>query len=382
MDLRKEFCGLAGQEGANVSELCRRFGISRKTGYKWLARAKAVDEAHFADRPRRPHGSPTRTSAETEEKLLAVRREHPRWGARKIRRRLLDLGETDLPVVSTITEVLRRHGCLDAAESAKHTPFKRFEHERPNALWQMDFKGHVAMANQARCHPLTVLDDHSRYSLCLAACANEQGQTVQAQLTAAFERYGLPERMTMDNGPPWGDGPGSPFTVLTVWLMRLGIRCGHSRPYHPQTQGKDERFHRTMKAEVLQGRVFKDLPECQAIFDTWRVVYNTERPHQALDFAVPATRYKPSPRPYPGQAPEPQYAPDDIERRVQQGGWFSFQGREWKISQAFAGQRIALRPTAEDGIWDAIFVAQRIAQVNLRDTLCISTPVTHVPEQV
>ena len=367
MELRREFVSLALQEGSNVSELCRRFKISRKTGYKWLGRSRAEGEC-FADRSRRPLESPTRTAAAVEAKVVWLRGEHPVWGGRKLRRRLEVLGEEGLPAASTITEVLRRNGCLDAGEAAKHKAFIRFEHPRPNGLWQMDFKGHVEMRAGGRCHPLTVLDDHSRYAVCIAACANEQTRTVQERLTETFERYGLPERMTMDNGSPWGDGPGSPYTPLTVWLMRLGVRCGHSRPYHPQTQGKDERMHRSLKAEAMQ-EVREDLDSWQAAFDAWRVVYNTQRPHQALDYAVPAQRYQPSPRPWTGRLAEPEYGPDDLVRRVQHNGWLSFKGYDLKVPKAFAGERVALRPTADDGVWDIVFVAQRISQVNLRDAL-------------
>jgi transposase InsO family protein len=379
VELRREFVSLASQEGSNVSELCRRFGISRKTGYKWLGRSEA-EGSLLSDRSRRPLESPKRTAQAVEAKIISLRGEHPAWGGRKLRRRLQDLGEQGLPAHSTITQILRRNGCLDAAEAAKHTAFIRFEHPRPNGLWQMDFKGHVPMRAGGRCHPLTVLDDHSRYALCIAACANEQTQTVQDRLTETFQRYGLPERMTMDNGSPWGDGPyGGGWTPLTVWLMRLGVRCGHSRPYHPQTQGKDERMHRSLSAEAMQ-EVHEDLPSWQRAFDAWRVVYNTQRPHQALDYAVPAKRYQPSPRPWTGRLIEPEYGPDDIERRVQQNGWFSFKGRALKVSKAFAAQRIALRPTAEDGVWDVIFVAQRISQVNLRDARREPKTINHVSE--
>jgi transposase InsO family protein len=370
---------LASQEGANVSELCRRFGISRKTGYKWLARG-AAEGACLSDRSRRPIHSPGRTAPAVEAEIVSLRATHPAGGGRKLRRRLEDMGGDNLPTASTITEILRRHGCLDATEAAKHKAFTRFEHPRPNDLWQMDFKGHVEMRAGGRCHPLTLLDDHSRYALCIAACANEQTQTVQDRLTETFQRYGLPHRMTMDNGPPWGDGPGSPHTLLTVWLMRLGVRFGHSRPYHPQTQGKDERMHRSLKAEAMQ-TVHEDLASWQAAFDAWRLVYNTQRPHQALDYAVPARRYQPSSRPYTGRLIEPEYGPDDIVRRVQDKGWFSFKGHEFKVSKAFASQRIALRPTAEDGVLDVVFIAQRISQVNLRDALGEPKSVKHAPKQ-
>jgi transposase InsO family protein len=371
VELRREFVSLALQEGSNVSELCRRFKISRKTGYKWLGRSRAEGE-RFADRSRRPLESPTRTAAAVEAKVVSLRGEHPAWGGRKLRRRLEVLGE-GLPAASTITEILRRNGCLDASEAAKHKAFIRFEHPRPNGLWQMDFKGHVEMRAGGRCHPLTVLDDHSRYAVCIAACANEQTQTVQDRLIETFERYGLPERMTMDNGSPWGDGPGSPYTPLTVWLMRLGVRCGHSRPYHPQTQGKDERMHRSLKAEAMQ-EVREDLDSWQAAFDAWRVVYNTQRPHQALDYAVPAQRYQPSPRRWTGCLPEPEYGPDDLVRRVQSNGRLSFKGYDLKVPKAFVGERVALRPAPDDGVWDVIFVAQRISQVNLRDALRDAKP--------
>jgi len=367
VELRREFVSLALQESSNVSELCRRFKISRKTGYKWLERSRAEGEL-FTDRSRRPRESPTRTAAAVEAKVVLLRQEHPAWGARKLRRRLEALGEPGLPAPSTMTEILRRNGCLDADAAVKHKAFIRFEHPRPNGLWQMDFKGHVAMRAGGRCHPLTVLDDHSRYCPCIAACADEQTQTVKDRLTETFERYGLPERMTMDNGAPWGDGPGNPYTPLTVWLMRLGVRCGHSRPYHPQTQGKDERMHRSLKAEAMQ-EIHEDLASWQAAFDAWRVVYNTQRPHQALDYAVPAQRYQPSPRRWTGRFIEPEYGPDDLVRRVQHGGWLSFKGHDVKVPKAFMGQSVAFRPTAEDGVWDIIFIAQRISQVNLRDAL-------------
>src|SRR5262249_9640533 len=160
---------------------------------------------------------------------------------------------------------------------------------------------------RGRCHPLTVLDDHSRFALGLEACANEQGVTVQERLTTIFRRYGLPRRMTMDNGSPWGNDSTHPHTPLTVSLMRLGIGVGHSRPYHPQTQGKDERFHRTLKVEVLHGRTFRDLPHCQAAFDEWRTVYNVQRPHEALAMATPGSRYAISARPFPASLPAVEY---------------------------------------------------------------------------
>jgi len=377
MDLRLEFVMLARQEGTNMADLCRRFGISRKTGYKWLARATG-EAAALRDRPRRPRHSPRRTPAAMETAVLAVRSQHPCWGGRKIARRLTDLGETAVPAPSTVTAILRRHG-VALGGGATTGPFQRFERSRPNELWQMDFKGHFALAS-GRCHPLTVLDDCARFNLCLAACGNEQGGTVRGHLTATFRRYGLPEWLIADNGGPWGDGPNTPYTPLGVWLLRLGIGLSHSRPYHPQTLGKDERFHRTLKAELLGGPPFEDLAHCQQAFDRWRRVYNCERPHQALDMAVPAARYRPSPRPFPETLPPIEYAPEHQVRRVQQRGWISFKGTEFRLPKAFAGYPVGLMPTPVDGVWHVIFASQHIAKLDLRNGT--AKTVTHVSEHL
>ena len=269
--------------------------------------------------------------------MLSVRAEHPAWGGRKIARRLKDLGHEAVPAPSTVTAILKRHGVELGAHGGGQSAFTRFERARPNELWQMDFKGHVAL-HAGRLHPLTVLDDHSRFALVLAACTNEQTETVRQQLIIAFRRYGLPERLITDNGSPWGDGPGSPFTPLGVWLIEHGIRISHSRPYHPQTMGKDERFHRSLKAEVLSGPPFADLAAAERAFERWRNVYNTQRPHEALKLNVPASRYQPSPRDYVETIAPFEYAPRDIVRHVQQGGHVSLLGRNVKVPKAFRGK--------------------------------------------
>jgi transposase InsO family protein len=367
MSQRDEFARLASQAGANIAELCRRYGISRFTGYKWLRRfyEQRDDKTWMADRSRRPFTSPGKTAAAIEAAVVSVRHAHPAWGGRKIRHVLIADGLA-APSASTITAILGRYGLLDEAVSSQHRAFLRFEHASPNELWQMDFKGHFA-TDTGRCHPLTVLDDHSRFSVCLSACANETGVTVRERLTTAFQHFGLPRAMVMDNGSPWGDGPGSPWTPLTVWLLQLGIRVAHGRPYHPQTQGKDERFHRSLKAEVLDYSRFRDLGDCQQGFDRWRHIYNTRRPHEALGMAVPADRYQVSRRSFPERLEPPEYAPTDIVRKVQAQGLISFKGRQIRLCKAFRGHNLALRPTQEDGIWDACFGPHRIAQVELRN---------------
>jgi len=365
--LRREFVELGIQPEANVRQLCHRFGISRKTGYKWLKRYREAKESGLRDRSRRPWQSPKRSGVEVEAKVLAVRDQNPAWGARKIRTRLEMLGSDEIPAGSTIHAILRRHQRVDLRESSKHRPFQRFEREAPNQLWQMDFKGHFALASGQRCHPLGMVDDHSRFALCLQACRNQQGETVQQQLTAAFRRYGLPEAMLMDNGSPWGSDQEHPYTPLTVWLLRLGVGVGHGRPWHPQTQGKQERFHRTLKAEVLTGPVFGDYTQVQARFDQWRQVYNHERPHQALGMAVPASRYQVSPRTFPEVLPTIEYGPGDVVRKVQDQGKISFQNRDFRVGRAFRGYPVALRPTLEAGVFTVHFCSHQIAKIRLRD---------------
>jgi transposase InsO family protein len=379
MCAREEFVRLATQSGANKSELCRRFGISRPTGDKWIERWQ--EGQAMADRSRRPHHCPGRSTTALEHSVVQLREAHPAWGARKLHSVLMRRGVA-VPCVSTVHAILQRHGLIEAQESAKHRAFVRFEHPRPNDLWQMDFKGHVGLSAGGRCHPLTVLDDHSRFSLCLQALPDERGSGVQASLRSTFRHYGLPRRMVMDNGAPWGNSPDHPYTPLGVWLMRLGIRVGHSRPYHPQTLGKDERFHRSLKAEVLGRRCFADLSQAQAGFDGWRALYNFERPHESLNMQVPAARYQISATTFPETLPVAHYEHGVHVRRVQQHGWISFGGHHYRVPKAFYGQSLGLRPNAtRDGVVDVMFFQQCIAHINLLDHQ-VEQPVNHVPEHL
>jgi hypothetical protein len=220
--------------------------------------------------------------------------------------------------------------------------------------------------NGARCHPLTVLDDHSRYSLVLKACADEREQTVRAVLTEAFRRYGLPAAMLMDNGSPWGAAGAQPFTAFSLWLIRLGIRVAHGRPYHPQTQGKDERFHRTLKFEVLRHFNFTSLEHCQREFDSFRDRYNLQRPHDALGLATPVSRYRPSPIAFPESLPPIEY-PQDLEvRRVQAEGWLSYRGHLFRVSKGLRGFPVALRQSKlGDSLREVLFCHQPVALIDL-----------------
>jgi len=368
MDQRWEFVQLALQDGANRRELCRRFGIHPDTGYKWLERWTSGEE--LADRSRRPRSSPKRTEASIEERVLAVRDAHPAWGARKITR-WLERDGVACPAHSTVHAILQRHGRVTPplGGAAAHL---RFEMPEPNQLWQMDFKGHMPLAGGGRCHPLTVVDDHSRYNLCLAACANEQHSTVQNRLELTFRRYGLPEAFFVDNGKPWGDSSGQIWTRLGVWLLKLGVTVIHSRPYHPQSRGKNERFHRTLQAEVFALQRFRNLAEVQRAFDAWRTVYNLERPHQALGQEVPVSRFQPSSRAMPDHLPEVEYGEHEIVRTVSTTkAYISFKGRPWRVPQAFQGERVAIRPLNTDDRYGIFFAAHQIATIDLTNNKCV-----------
>jgi transposase InsO family protein len=366
MSQRLEFVTLATAENANIRHLCRCFGISSATAYKWLDRFQSDGANGLEDRSRRPQHSPSRTTAEMEEIVTKLRAKHPAWGGRKLETRLLELSHTGVPSASTITAILRRHQLLDPKESAKHQAFLRFERAAPNELWQMDFKGEFKLP-QGRCYPLTILDDHSRFAVALEACARNTKDITQIAMIQVFRRYGLPDWITCDNGSPWGSGGRSYYTALGVWLLRLGIGISHSRPHHPQTQGKDERFHRTLEAEVLRYQHGASLAQWQLLFDQWRVIYNTERPHEALSMAVPASRYQPSHRRYPEQLPPIDYGAADIVRKVRHYGHIKFEGREYHIGSAFYGLHVALRQTTTDGLFDVYFCQHKIGLLNLVD---------------
>ena len=365
-DQREELVRLALIPGTNRSELFRRFGISRNNGYKWLKRFAAEGSEGLADRSRRPQNSPKRTSSAMEAEVLRVREKHNQaWGGRKIAWELGKAGFAHTPSPSTITEILRRHSKLERHATEHPGTYRRFERSHPNELWQMDFKGHFAMA-RGRCHPLTVVDDHSRYAIGVEACENEQDATTRESLIRMFRRYGLPFVLLMDNGSPWGDPDG--LTKFEVWLIRLGVRVAHGRPRHPQTQGKDERFNRSLKAEVLNGCSYRDLPECQHAFDHWRHIYNHERPHEGIGFVTPGERYRMSSRPFPECLPEIEYGPDDFVRKVDLDGFISFKNVPIRIGKGLRRQHIALRPTATDGLFSVHFCVQQIGSIDLRDT--------------
>lgn len=348
IELRKEFVHQAETCEVSFTELCARYQISRKTGYKWLGRHRSGGEHALEDHSRKPQVQPAHLAPETEEKIIALRRQNPVWGARKLRKLLEEGGVDTLPARSTVHAVLKRNGLIDPEASLRSKSFIRFERDTPNSLWQMDFKGWFQTFERP-CHPLTVLDDCSRFNITLAALPAERTELVQAKLEEAFTRYGLPDAILTDNGSPWGSDWNHRFTVLGTWLMRLGIEHIHARPYHPQTQGKEERFHRTLNLEVISRRQWSGLEQCQEEFDTWRTIYNFERPHEGIGDRYPSELYRPSQRRYNGPPPPPEYPQGAIVRKVDVAGKISFRGRLHLISKAFRGEYVRLikRPNGE-----------------------------------
>jgi transposase InsO family protein len=365
MSQRLEFVHWATTGGLSFRELCRRFRISAPTGYKWLARYRAGGPAQLADQSRRPHHSPERYEGAVVEELLRLHAQWG-WGGRKLHLRLQALGYPEVPAASTCTEILRRAGRY-AGDPPAVRAWQRFERSLPNELWQMDHKGDLPTQAGPRCYPLTVLDDHSRFNVVLAAGGKRDGPTVQQALSEAFVTYGLPEAILCDNAPPWGSPePVCPYTTFTVWLLRLGVRILHGRPYHPQTQGKDERFHRTLQRELLDRHTWRDLAHCAREFPLYRQRYNTERPHDALGGQTPVSVYRPSTRSLPAALPALEYAAGLQVQIVRPQGAITFGGQSWYIGRAFVGLPVGLRPSPQaDGQYEVWFAHHRIGQLDL-----------------
>lgn len=372
MSQREEFIRFASHPDVDISQLCHRYGISRKTGYKWLQRYRREGISGLRDRSRAPHRIPHRKQTpELLEAIVQLRLER-RWGGRKIKAALERSGFSDVPAASTISAIIKRHD-LPPLNRRQCQAFRRFEADGPNDLWQMDFKGPIRLRDGS-VEPLTVLDDYSRFNVGLFACIDKRGVTVQHHLVDLFRRYGLPWRILADNGSPWGAwlDTGRHPTQIGVWLMTLGIRLIHSRPFHPQTCGKDERFHRTLKQELTGKEMNCWIRDCQDYFDDWRDVYNLHRPHEALGMNVPAERYRCSERVYPDRMPSPDYFPGDDVRVVHDKGRVMYRGHQYRIGEAFKGQRIAIRSTDVDHIKHMYFYRYHIKTINTKNNENVS----------
>jgi transposase InsO family protein len=322
--------------GLSVAEAARRYGVSRKTAFKWLARFDADPDAPLADRSRRPRRSPARTAEEAERAVLEVRDRHG-WGPRKIAAVLAREGRP-APPARTVAAVLRRHGRVAAADPAAAPPTQRFERPAPNELWQLDFKGPLEVERR-RVTPLTVLDDHSRYLLALRPCADMTYVTAWAVLWGLFGDVGMPEQVLCDNAFA-ARNTAVGLSRFDAWLIRLGIRPIHGRPYHPQTQGKVERLHGTLQREVWPTARRDLLSHFEADLERWRPIYNATRPHEALGDEPPSSRWRPSGRRRPDSLPAVEYPPGAEVRVVGQAGDIRWHRSRVLVGQGLAGQRV------------------------------------------
>jgi transposase InsO family protein len=358
--LREEFARKA-QSAGNFSALCREYGITRRTGYEWRRRVESGEA--LTDRSHAPNTVPGKTKPELEAKVLAVRVAHPAWGGKKIRKVLANQGVEGLPCERTCSEILKRNGCISEEASRKSKPVQRFEREKCNELWQTDFKGDFALTDGGRCWPLTILDDHSRFLLAEIAKPGTGG--VIESFREVFMEFGVPGSVLSDNGTTYRGYHGG-FAQFERFLMEHDVLPIHGRIKHPQTQGKVERLHGTMEAELLSGKEFKDLQQTQAALDPWREEYNFVRPHEALDMRCPGEVYIKSQRPYADQVPEFQYSGEHRVIKVNNWGYVRFAHFQVYLSETFSNQFLEFRenpnPLGGSPSWLACFRAFRIAE--------------------
>lgn len=356
MQQREAFVAAAMRKEASMSALCQQYEISRKTGYKWLNRAQ--EGRPLCDQSRRPNQQPSKTAPEIESLILAVRADHPSWGGRMIKAVLEVAGYEGLPSAKTCGNILKRNGCISPEESRKHRPYQRFQREKCNQLWQADFKGDFLLGDGTRCYPLTILDDHSRY--CLRIEAKLAATGIIQSFQEVFEEHGLPDAILTDNGAQFSGFRGG-YTRFERWLMDLNILPLHGRIMHPQTQGKIERFHRTLKQDVLQ-EVLADQAAAQKRFLDWRWFYNEMRPHSALGMKPPGAVYHPSTRCY--HSPEPfEYPLGSKVVKVNNWGYLRFGPIRLYLSETMANTYLEIRGTDSDGLL-VIYRNFKIAEID------------------
>jgi transposase InsO family protein len=357
--LREEFVAQTMQEDRNISALCKKFGISRKTGYKWIKRFQ--ENECLEDQNRKPKTSHSKTDERIEKLIFEIRLERPGWGARKIRAFLYHKGY-EMPCVRTVNNILKRNGLISIEASLARKPFKRFEREQNNELWQADFKGDVLMLDGNRCYPLTILDDHSRYALLIEPRHDQRD--VLRSFIPVFRLYGLPEAILTDNGANFA-GFKNGYTQFERALMDQDILPIHGRVYHPQTQGKIERFHRSMENEVLKLHRPLNFAEASELLDRWKAVYNFERPHEALGDRCPAQVYTPSQRTYLEKVQPYEYGSQYHLIKINNWGYLRFADYQIYISETFRDTSVQLVPHEGD---DSVLVCYRnyvIAKINV-----------------
>jgi transposase InsO family protein len=350
---------IADVEGGlySMTELCERYGISRRTGYKWLERYEARGPAGLVDRSRAPGRCPHRVDARIATAIVEVRRAHPSWGPRKLRAWLEERRpDLILPAPSTIGDLLTRRGLVPPRRRRRH-----WQHPGPpaagaaaaNDLWTTDFKGQFPTRDGRYCYPLTIVDHHSRYLLGCTALTSVRAAETQPVFERLFREVGLPAAIQSDNGTPFCSVGLHGLSALNVWWIRLGIRHVRSQPSHPEQNGAHERMHRTLKAETTRPPALARRGQ-QRKFDAFRHTYNHERPHEALAQRPPARLWQPSARAYPGALPQPEYPGHHLVRLVGSAGTIGFRGHQLFLSRALNDERVGLEETA-DGVWSVHF---------------------------
>ena len=344
-------------DGERMSALCREFGISRPTGYKIFNRYKDQGLIGLEDRSRRPYRHANKLPFQVEKTILQIKREHPSWGAPKIREKLIrEFPIIQPPAKSTIHAVLDRHGLVKRRKRRRYraegTPLSN--PKAPNELWCADYKGEFLLGNKQYCYPLTITDYRSRYLLACEGLESTKSPFAFSVFEQVFKEFGLPAAIRTDNGLPFAS-PNALFGLsrLSVWWLRLGINIERIKPGHPEQNGRHERMHLTLKKEATKPASYNFLQQ-QIRFDDFISVYNNERPHQALGGRYPGDLYTPSARPY--RLPEqPEYPFHDRTIRVTQCGRLCIGSRKINFSTVFAGQDVGIREVA-DGIWLVSFM--------------------------
>lgn len=357
---RREFAE-AAKETKNFSALCREFGITRKTGYKWVERYK--ENADLLDKSRKPFTVTNRTPIETEERIVVLRAENPGWGAKKLKEVLERQGH-EIPCVKTVNNILNRYGCISAEESRKHQAFTRFEKEHCNEMWQTDFKGEFRMADNNYCYPLNIFDDHSRFVIKIAPALSTANKVIPA-FRSAFCEYGMPNSVLSDNGAQFA-GFRQGYTRFEKWLMNHDVLPIHGRIKHPQTQGKIERFHRTMQEELLKHTVMENIDDANNKFQLWREKYNNIRPHEALGMKCPAEVYIPSSRAYSDEVSPYEYGGQFHVIKVNSWGYARFDKWQVYLSETMINEYIEFRPNPHG---DSFIVCYRNFKIAEVDTL-------------
>jgi transposase InsO family protein len=361
------------EDGERMSELCREFGISRKTGYKLLARFNEHGPTGLYDQSRARHTVRHRVSKQLEEILVETRHEHPTWGARKLHAWLrTHVPGLHLPAIGTISRLLKRQGLIKSQKRrTKHCvlPYgaKIRQSSRANELWCIDFKGQFRLGNGRLCYPLTVTDHYSRFLVGCEALESTQGKPAKEALKQVFREYGIPNAMRSDNGAPFASNSIAGLSALSVWWLKLGIVPERIQPGHPEQNGRHERMHLTLKQEATRPPG-QNLLQQQERFDRWARIYNDERPHEALEDKPPATLYVPSKRALPKHDPEPGYPLHDLTKRVNKSGGISFGSPfyVYSIGRALADELVGLREV-EDGRWLVTFSRLDLGYIDLHE---------------